>query len=789
MNTAIGDNGEILNLNCTDTKEAEERIEKWTQAMSITITKQNMNAENAEKFIIRTLLGDVKDWYENLTITAKGRLRADTALKTLSNIEVAIRAEFGKLGIETEVNRMNRKRESARAKLMQLSICDMRYDNLKAYICEFKDYFYKAAYEDNERDSILDMFYTKLPDPWGFQILDRYNTTEKGKIVLDSIGSRITYLWESITDRCETDRLNKQAKRLQKSIKLDCKYFEVGRYGCDNYKRKKYKKQKRYIPIKRRYKPNKFMKYYRPKNKIKRNKSTCKCYNCGEAGHISPNCKKPKKANKIINNIECIEFNGEEEQYEFEINEDDTIYIEQFNNTDEEYDDLDQHDIDYWYDSDYNEINMFQEEQIIIRNEEEERPNKIIFNGEKFRKILEQDLDMTRKDIFKNKEISQIFGKRNTEYYVLTDIEHPIDIKYIQNKENKVNLPLYNQKIFENEIEKIPDKDKNKIRNIHLAAVEIIIKGYFREGIDTPLEIMLCDDRITYPNNGSIIATLVGNLIYQQVKFKKLINYSISVQDKNIERSLVMYWNLDGIKMIENSKIFSIRLRNLYVLSDKHIVKNKKHYKENIIIEPLSREVLQNNDKKYIEYEKPELKQELMKSYSKRFEHLPSTSNGNSNIIIDIPQVRNKQNRKQFHIKGKINNNSYPILIDTGAARSYISSSIIKKEKIEQKSIATINSKNYNNENKSYKKESIIKIDILDNIGQQHKIEIIGLIDTIELLEQEEEQVLLGIDTLEQFKPYSITSDYLEINIGYKPIKIKRERKDIYELSKECKNE
>nr|UYE92288.1 Coat protein/Movement Protein [Sweet potato collusive virus] len=799
IHTNIGENGEALNLNCTDAKESEERIEKWAQSMSITITKQNMTNDNAKKFIIRTLLGDVKDWYENLTESAKSQLEGTSALSTLANIEVAIRAEFGKLGIENDATKMTRKKNSARAKLMQLSICNMRMENLKAYICEFKEYFYKAAYSDEEREQILDIFYTKLPDPWGITILEAYNINEKGKITLDSLGSRITYLFESITARCEQDRMNKIAK---KTMKLDCGYYEVGQYGCKtkNYKKKTYKKRKkRYIPIYRKNKPKPWMKYYRPKNKIKRNKKPCTCYNCGEVGHISPNCKKPKKSNKTINNIEMVEFIGDQEELEFIINDNDIIYIEQIIDTENS-------DIELEMEFGFDEINMFQEEgesSIIRSNDESEqdRPTKMIFNKEKFSQILEKDLDLTKNDVFKNKNLKQLFGKKDTEYFVVTDIEHPIDVKYVQNMEQKVNLPLYNQQIFEKEIQKIPDKDKNKIKNIHLAAVEVIIKGYFREGIDTPIEILLCDDRITYPNNGSIIATLVGNLIYQQVKFKKIINYSISVRDKNLEKSLVMYWNLDGIKMIENSKIFSIRLRNLYVLSEKHIVKNKKQYKENIIIEPLFQEVIQNNDVRYIDYIKPEkdYEQAKMITYKNKFEIGESSrkneqdigkiikeKKGISNKIITLPRESYKQNRNQFHIKGKIGNKYYPILIDTGAARSYISSKIIDEQSIKIKPInESIISIDYNNIKTCYNNEAELDIEITDLNFKIHNIKFNGLIETIELLEQDKQQVLIGIDTLEQLKPYSITSDYLEINIGYKPIKIKRELKDIYELSRQ----
>ena len=42
-------------------------------------------------------------------------------------------------------------------------------------------------------------------------------------------------------------------------------------------------------------------------------------------------------------------------------------------------------------------------------------------------------------------------------------------------------------------------KAKTPIKYLHLGGTKILIKACFREGIDTPIEIYLADDRIVHP--------------------------------------------------------------------------------------------------------------------------------------------------------------------------------------------------------------------------------------------------------------------------------------------------
>ncbi|WMV45941.1 hypothetical protein MTR67_039326, partial [Solanum verrucosum] len=208
--------------------------------------------------------------------------------------------------------------------------------------------------------------------------------------------------------------------------------------------------------------------------------------------------------------------------------------------------------------------------QIINKEEytnEESTKQKVIFDINIFEQIKGKELDLSVEKIFKIPLIRNIFKRQKEEYYVVSQKEHIIDCKYTK---GKTRIPIINKEIQE-------IKDKEPIKYVHLGGTEILIKACFREGIDTSIEIYLADDKIVEPIERSIIRAVKGNLIYQKFKFIISANYSVAINDRNIDKSLVLYWKMSGIELAPGSKIFTARCKNLYVLTTKHKItaKNK----------------------------------------------------------------------------------------------------------------------------------------------------------------------------------------------------------------------
>ena len=246
-------------------------------------------------------------------------------------------------------------------------------------------------------------------------------------------------------------------------------------------------------------------------------------------------------------------------------------------------------------------MNQMTEEDIkIITKEEylndEGAEQKIIFDSNIVDEIKGKELDLSVEKIFKIPTIRNLFTKKKEEYYVVCQKEHVIDCRYAK---DKASIPLVTKRIINKEIHDI--KSKDPIKYVHLGGTEILIKACFREGIDTPIELYLADDRIIKAVEKSIITAIKGNLIYQKFKFIISVNYSVEITDKNIDKSLVLYWKISGIELTPGSKIFTARCKNLYVLTTKHKITGKNKINKIQIDSPFEQivKIIDNNDYSY----------------------------------------------------------------------------------------------------------------------------------------------------------------------------------------------
>jgi len=400
--------------------------------------------------------------------------------------------------------------------------------------------------------------------------------------------------------------------------------------------------------------------------------------------------------------------------------------------------------------------------QIIKKEEytnEESTEQKVIFDINIFEQIKGKELDLSVEKIFKLPLIRNIFKRQKEEYYVVSQKEHIIDCKYTK---GKARIPIINKRIINKEIQEINAKDP--IKYVHLGGTEILIKACFREGIDTPIEIYLADDRIIEPIERSIISAVKGNLIYQKFKFIISANYSVAINDRNIDKSLVLYWKMSGIELAPGSKIFTARCKNLYVLTTKHKITAKSKINKIKIENPFEQivTVIDNNDYSYKEIDIEE-DLEIVSDRISTSKRIKGINNSDDTSQLPRKSMEYKMIKEiepyHYYITGIIEQRKHIIIINTGQEENYIPRELVTEEEINSKEqICPELPKEL-----SYTEETT-----------QKEIIIGGIVILIKFKIYQSDNIILGIKWLEEIKPYNLENTQLIITYKNKKVTIKR---------------
>ena len=83
---------------------------------------------------------------------------------------------------------------------------------------------------------------------------------------------------------------------------------------------------------------------------------------------------------------------------------------------------------------------------------------------------------------------------------------------------------------------------RRKVGYFHIGVVQILIKSTFQEWINSLIELLLKDERITNSKD-KILGVIEGNLAYVKLKFEIHPNIGIPLSTKRLEQSLTLEHN------------------------------------------------------------------------------------------------------------------------------------------------------------------------------------------------------------------------------------------------------
>ena len=167
-----------------------------------------MSLDDAERYIRMAMIKFASQFWQNLqTETKTQALFGDNINEIITKVVHLLRTEFlGEGYINRDSPQYAEKYVHALLKLELNDIC-----LLDKYICVFQDYYYHIYGKIGTDTMYLNMFYSKIPDPWGSALIRDYPFVNS-----DTLGRRISFLKERLSEWCHQAYLIKKAKMIRK---------------------------------------------------------------------------------------------------------------------------------------------------------------------------------------------------------------------------------------------------------------------------------------------------------------------------------------------------------------------------------------------------------------------------------------------------------------------------------------------------------------------------------------------------------------------------------------------
>nr|WNH14475.1 movement protein [Physostegia virginiana caulimovirus 2] len=196
----------------------------------------------------------------------------------------------------------------------------------------------------------------------------------------------------------------------------------------------------------------------------------------------------------------------------------------------------------------------------------------LMIHNDKLKQVQRTRLSLSEEQVFRMpssllNKCSQVFKRKNEILYCVSTQEMSVDITDVS---GHTYLPLLVKEDVNKKLLRLDPSLRSKISVIHLGAVKIMLKAYFRDGINTPVKMALVDDRINNRKD-ALLGAARGNLAYGKFIFTVYPKYGIALNTANLDKALSFYHQFEYDDLMnKGDKVFSITYLVGYALSNSH---------------------------------------------------------------------------------------------------------------------------------------------------------------------------------------------------------------------------
>lgn len=187
-----------------------------------------------------------------------------------------------------------------------------------------------------------------------------------------------------------------------------------------------------------------------------------------------------------------------------------------------------------------------------------------------YRKFQKQKLDLKDGQGIERLKSSLLekFSRENIVYFGRVLQEKPI---LVENTRGDLVVSLIDEEIGEEKILQIKNKQhRDKIGYLHVGNAQILIQSTFRNGIDSPISLLVIDNRIV-PEKDKIIGFVHGNLAVGKLKFEVKFGYGIPITTRNLSNSISIVYDFKRRDLMEEGDHpFSVTFALGYALTNSH---------------------------------------------------------------------------------------------------------------------------------------------------------------------------------------------------------------------------
>ncbi|XP_057791156.1 uncharacterized protein LOC131008285 [Salvia miltiorrhiza] len=189
------------------------------------------------------------------------------------------------------------------------------------------------------------------------------------------------------------------------------------------------------------------------------------------------------------------------------------------------------------------------------------------------KKIKNKTVDIQTFQGFSRGRLDQVlqslspFKRKHHVFFGTTSRELSLPIELTN---NQVEIQLIPAEDVRRDLSKMKPEVANTMKWIHIGAIQLVVKSALYPGTDTPIDIVICDKRVTNSRD-SVLGAFSGNLYAKQIIAELYPQIAYNIQDAAFSRALTLYQDYKRKDILTGgNRPYSITYQVSYTLSNSH---------------------------------------------------------------------------------------------------------------------------------------------------------------------------------------------------------------------------